>query len=121
MTWFYRQSTGELKHDNNSIAFGYSGFGADKNKPESENNKGSGPIPRGRWLIGPVRDSKNTGPYSIVLNPAPGTDTLGRGDFRIHGDSIAAPGSASHGCIIMPRVVRQAIMASKDNVLEVIE
>jgi hypothetical protein len=52
--------------------------------------------------------------------PDPGTETFGRGEFRIHGDSIAHPGTASHGCIILPRAVRDAIWRSGDRALEVV-
>jgi hypothetical protein len=83
--------------------------------------KGVGPIPRGKWRMAGVKDSPNTGPYTIVLEPLPGTDTCGRADFRIHGDSIANPGTASHGCIILARPQREAIWRSGDHMLEVVE
>ena len=63
----------------------------------------------------------STGPFTLVLAPAPGTETHGRSAFRIHGDSIRLPGTASHGCIILPRPVREAIWASGDRDLEVVE
>lgn len=40
--------------------------------------------------------------------------------FRIHGDSIRAPGTASHGCIILPRAIRDRIWASGDRALQVV-
>jgi hypothetical protein len=52
--------------------------------------------------------------------PDRGTETFGRSEFRIHGDSIAHPGMASHGCIILPRAVRDAIWRSGDRALEVV-
>jgi len=36
----------------------------------------------------------------------------GRSAFLIHGDSIAAPGTASHGCIILARPDRERIAES---------
>ena len=68
-----------------------------------------------------MKDSPNTGPFTILLEPAPGTDTLGRSAFRIHGDSVRAPGTASHGCIILPRAIRDHIWRSGDRDLEVVE
>jgi hypothetical protein len=54
------------------------------------------------------------------LTPEDGTDTHGRGGFLIHGDSLQHTGSASHGCIILPRPTRMEIAASEDRELEVI-
>jgi hypothetical protein len=121
MTWTWDQSAGELRHDGAFVAKGYSGAASGKNSPSMQAAKDVGPIPRGKWRMTGVVDSPHTGPFTIDLAPQPGTDTCGRGDFRIHGDSIADPGSASHGCIILPRVTRQRIWASGDRNLEVIE
>jgi hypothetical protein len=46
--------------------------------------------------------------------PYSGTNTLGRGGFLIHGDSVRAPGTASQGCIIMDPATRQRISSSGD-------
>lgn len=121
MSWVYDQSSGELSHNGSIVSTGYSGAGRGKNNAALQDAKGIGPIPRGHWVMTDIRDSANTGPLTIVLEPVAGTDTCGRGDFRIHGDSIKAPGTASHGCIIMPRVVRQAIWRSGDRDLTVVE
>ncbi|HYE46677.1 MAG TPA: hypothetical protein VEA44_12995, partial [Caulobacter sp.] len=48
-------------------------------------------------------------------------EATGRSAFRIHGDSVRAPGTASKGCIILPRAVREAIWRSGDRDLEVVE
>lgn len=45
----------------------------------------------------------------------------GRTLFRIHGDSRLSPGTASEGCIILPRHVRAQISASGDIDLVVVE
>jgi len=118
--WTWDQSAGALSRAGAVVSCGYSGAGRGKNNPALQAAVGIGPIPRGRWRIVAVKDSANTGPFTIVLEPEAGTDTHGRSAFRIHGDSIANPGSASHGCIILPRGIRQAIWASKDRLLEVV-
>lgn len=118
--WTWDQSAGELSRDGEVVSRGYSGSGRGKNNPSMQAAKGVGPIPRGDWRITGVKDSPNTGPFTIVLQPNADTDTCGRSDFRIHGDSIARPGEASHGCIILPRSVREAIWNSKDRMLRVI-
>jgi hypothetical protein len=111
MKLIWDQSAGSLSRDGVVIGAGYAGAGRGKNNPSMQAAKAVGPIPRGRWRMVTVRDSPNTGPYTIVLEPCSGTDTCGRGDFRIHGDSIRNPGTASHGCIVIQRAIRQAIYA----------
>lgn len=117
--WTWDQSAGLLTRAGKSWR-GYSGAARGKNNPAMQAAMGIGPIPRGRWTITGCRNSPNTGPRTLILMPDAGTETFGRSEFRIHGDSIARPGTASHGCIILPRAVRDAIWASGDRALEVI-
>jgi len=117
--WTWDQSAGLLTRAGKSWR-GYSGAGHGKNNPAMEAAVGVGPIPQGRWTIEGRDDSPNTGPCTLTLKPDLGTDTFGRSEFRIHGDNIAHPGTASHGCIILPRAVRDAIWASGDRALSVI-
>jgi type VI secretion system (T6SS) effector TldE1-like protein len=125
MPWTYSQTTGQMLDPNgNLVATGYSGLDVPgglqgKNNPDAENVPNVGPTPRGTYQIGPAFDSNDHGPIVMHLVPEPGTDTLGRSGFLIHGDSVHAPGTASHGCVIMPRPVREAIAASPDRELEV--
>lgn len=70
---------------------------------------GVGPIPVGAYAIGKPFDSARTGPVVMRLTPLPGTVTYGRDDFELHGDSRDHPGAASHGCIILPRPLRERI------------
>jgi hypothetical protein len=124
--WTWDQSAGTLSRDGKVVARGYSGRDLGKNNPAMEGARGIGPIPRGRWTIGAPYDSKNTGKYTLTVTACDGNgdDThqpTGRGAFRIHGDSIANPGTASHGCIILPRAIRELIWNSGDRDLEVVE
>lgn len=119
--WKWDQSAGILYRDGNIVCRGYSGLGTDKNKPDSQDKTGVGPIPRGMWKIEGIYHSSKTGPFTIQLNPDKDTNTCGRSEFRIHGDSIKNPGTASHGCIILPRAIRELIWNSKDRDLEVVE
>jgi len=126
MTWHYDQSSGELSRDGKLISRGYSGNGRGKNNPALEGVPGIGPIPAGRYKIGKPYDSQNVGPFAMPLDAVdakPGDDVearTGRGAFRVHGDSIKAPGTASKGCIILPRTIREAIWKSGDRDLEVV-
>jgi hypothetical protein len=119
MTWKWDQSAGELSHNGVVIARGYSGKGAAKNDPAMEHVRATGPIPRGRWKIGAPWTSSRTGPYVMSLSPI-GHDARGRSAFQIHGDSTRAPGTASSGCIILARPVRERIWKSGDHELEVV-
>lgn len=95
----------------------YSGFGGHKNDPAACNVPNVGPIPPGKYRIGKAYQHEHLGPVVMNLDPLPGTDTFGRSLFRIHGDNKEH--NASHGCIIAPRSLREAINASQDRVLEV--
>lgn len=120
MGWKWDQSAGELTRDGVLISKGYSGAGRGKNNPAMQALVAVGPIPAGHWLITGRYNSANVGPAALILDPRPGTQTFGRSAFRIHGDSIRAPGTASHGCIILPRAIRDRIWASGDRSLEVV-
>lgn len=119
MTWTWHQSAGLLTRGSQTWR-GYSGAARGKNNPALQEAVGLGPIPRGGWRIVDRCNSPNTGPCTLILEPEPGTVTFGRSQFRIHGDSIAHPGTASHGCIILPRTVRDAVWRSRDRTLEVV-
>lgn len=118
--WIWQQSAGALSRAGKIIGRGYSGAGRGKNSPSMQAAVGVGPIPAGQWRFVSVGDSPNTGPYTIVCAPGQNTNTFGRSAFRVHGDSIAHPGAASHGCIILPLAVRRAIWSSGDRDLTVI-
>jgi hypothetical protein len=117
MPWSYSQSTGTLAHDGQVVAIGYSGHDNGKNNPDMQQVPNTGPIPKGRYFMGPPHDSAKVGPFALALDPAPGTDTFGRSAFMIHGDSIVHPGTASEGCIILLRDARNKIVESGDDQL----
>lgn len=118
----YEQSTGELfGTDGRLIGKGYSGFGAFKNDPSKQDQPNEGPIPQGRYYIGPLIKTELHGPDVMRLIARPGTNIFGRAGFLIHGDSVSNPGTASHGCIIMPKDVRLLVGNGEDRELEVVE
>lgn len=119
--WTYSQKSGELEQDGKKVATGYSGAGAGKNNPELQNLHNVGPIPQGDWTVtGPPVDTKTHGPYVLKLTPATETETFGRSGFLMHGDSKEHPGTASEGCIIIPRPVREDVWKSGDRDLKVV-
>lgn len=120
--WTYAQKTGELQQDGKDVGTGYSGFGAGKNNPVMESVHSVGPIPVGKWtIIGPPANTAEHGPCVLTLRPAMETNTFGRDGFLMHGDSRESPGCASHGCVIMPRPVREQVWKSGDTALEVVK
>jgi hypothetical protein len=124
MTWVWVQSEGRLFRDGRLISYGYSGKGRGKNNPALQSIAGVGPIPTGRWRIGAPYKSERVGPFTLPLYAEDGGEldrheATGRSAFRMHGDSIKAPGTASKGCIILPRAVREAVWRSGDRALVV--
>ena len=96
---------------------GYSGRGEGRNNIEKVKVRMVGPIPPGCYRIGPAYAHARLGPVTMNLDPVPGTAMFGRSLFRIHGDNAAH--DASNGCIILSRVLRDAIAASPDRLLDV--
>ena len=116
MPWNYSQSTGTLTRDGQFIAAGYSGAGIGRNNPAEQAVRDVGPIPQGRYNIGPHFDAVVQGPCVMRLTPV-GHDALGRDGFLIHGDNLTH--EASTGCIVLPPEIRETIAASEDRDLEV--
>jgi hypothetical protein len=120
--WRYEQATGNLIAPDGTLAGqGYSGNGADLDNPAAENVVGHGPIPRGMWTIGAFAAFPHLGELAAPLTPCPGNNMDGReGGFFIHGDNPAMNHTASDGCIILARPLRQQIADSGDTALQVV-
>jgi hypothetical protein len=119
--WTFVQETGAmLDPKGNLLAAGYSGAPAYKNNPDNEDLKDRGPIPQGTYAIHPPVDTVTHGPFVMWLTPDPANEMYGRSAFGIHGDSVTQPGTASEGCIILPRYARDRIAESGDSLLKVI-
>lgn len=118
--WTFEISTGKIAHAGLNIGRGYSGHGEGRGNPKLCDVPNVGPIPPGKYSIGEAYQHPHLGPLVMNLDPLPGTETFGRSLFRIHGDSLTAPGNASHGCICAPPAVRRAINASDDKIMEVL-
>ncbi len=120
----YIQRSGKLLgKDGVVFAVGYSGRNQGKNNPAMQDVQNMGPIPVGLYRIGDAYTHEHLGPLTMNLTPDAANEMFGRGEFRIHGDSKAEPGMASHGCIIMPHEVRDFIashLAEGQRSLEVI-
>ena len=119
--WVYQQRTGDLTDpQGNHAGQGYSGHGEGVNNPALQAVHDVGPIPVGVWRIGAPMSHPVMGPIVMPLNPAAGTDALGRTGFYIHGDTPDMNQTASHGCVVLSRNLRLAIAASGDSQFKVI-
>lgn len=134
MGWRFAISTGELSLDGKIVATGYAGGGSGKNNPEccgaqmGTLGRGNfGPLPVGKYTIGPPYNDEHRGQYTMQLIPAAENQMHGRSGFLIHADSIREPGTASEGCIVPVSgvdgetgfAIRAMIAASPDRELEV--
>lgn len=119
--WTYHQSTGVLTHDGETAGTGYSGNGEGMNNPAMQDVRGHGPLPAGSYTIGaPLDPPDHLGPLAMPLTPAPANEMFGRSAFFMHGDNAAMNYSASDGCIVMARAIRQAVLGSGDTALTVV-
>ena len=121
MPWTYHQKSGAWHDPHGTLMhYGYSGHGDGVNNPALESKPNVGPIPRGLWQIQPAFDHPKLGPVAMRLTMQRG-NTYGRTAFLIHGDNAARNRTASEGCIIPPRLIREAVAASQDRGLLVVE
>lgn len=119
--WVWASKTGALlDHKLRLKTYGYAGREAGFNNPLMQHIKGIGPIPEGLYTMEAPHESPTTGPYSLRLVPHEDNEMYGRSSFAMHGDSTAAPGTASHGCIVVGREHREAAWTSGDHDVRVI-
>lgn len=116
--WTYNQATGILSHGE-PVGKGYSGHGQGLNNPKLQMVHNLGPLPRGIWEIGEWFDDKHLGVCVAALRPTD-QDVFGRGGFFIHGDNQRMNHTASDGCIILSRQLREAIKNSNEKYIEVL-
>lgn len=116
----YSQKTGTLSHGGEPIGKGYAGHGEGLNNPKLEMVHNLGPIPKGVWDIGLFFDDKHLGPCVAALRPT-AQDVFGRGGFFIHGDNKRMNHTASDGCIILSKELRELIRDSNETTITVKE
>jgi hypothetical protein len=121
--WTYRQSNGVLTRDGVAAGTGYSGMGVATNNPAMQNVANQGPLPQGSYSIGAALaiGPGRTGKFVLPLRPDPANQMFGRSGFYIHGDNPAENFTASDGCIVLSPTIREAVAASGDHELAVVE
>lgn len=120
MAWSYSITSGALLDPSGIlIGHGYSGRGEGLNNSSMTNVPDVGPIPVGHYTIGSPFDSDKVGKFALPLTPDPTNIMFGRSLFRIHGDNPELNHTASEGCIILARDIREKIAKSLDKILAV--
>jgi hypothetical protein len=119
MPWSYSQSSGALSHDGVPVGTGYSGNGEGLDNPHLQDVPDEGPIPEGIYAIGPASTHPGKGQVVMALRPDPANRMFRRSGFLIHGDNANMNHTASEGCIILSRSIRNQIDKSEDRVLVV--
>lgn len=114
--FFYRQQ-GTFYLEDQYLSTAYSGHGPGLNNPNFEEDHDVGPIPAGKWLVGVFFDHPHLGPFVAHLSPFAATKTYGRVGFLIHGDNTEMNHSASDGCIILERPVREKMSEEKEHII----
>lgn len=116
----YGQKSGKLGLDGQYLGMAYSGHNGGINNPAMEADAGVGPIPRGRWkIVAWLNTHPILGPCVAQLEPD-GHDAHGRSGFFIHGDNARLNHSASHGCIVANRFIRNRLRDSGETELTVV-
>lgn len=117
--WSFSQSNGAVRNAAGAIiGLAYAGHGAGLNNPAMQEIRDVGPIPQGRWSIGPLRTLPHLGPC-MALTPLGGTDTFGRSGFLIHEDNAQHDHSASCGCVVVSPSTLSAMDGAPDRILTV--
>lgn len=116
MSWIYEISSGTLSK---IVGHGYSGHGDGLNNPSMTNVPDVGPLPPGKYKINKPIQDEHVGVFALPLTPDPSNDMHGRSAFFIHGDNPQLNHTASNGCIILVRPLRDAIANSGDDELVV--
>jgi hypothetical protein len=118
VSWTWKITSGELLNQNDiPVGHGYAGHGEGLNNPAMIGTPDVGPLPIGTYTIGPHQDNPHVGLFAMRLTPDPANEMFGRAGFFIHGDNVEMNHTASDGCIILPRAVRQDVANSADDTL----
>jgi hypothetical protein len=118
--WVYFQLSGELHHNGNFITRGWAGKLNGYKNPLAQDQHNIGPLPCGFYTIGKGYEHRELGLVTMNLTPDPENEMFGRSDFRIHGSSEKEPLLSSEGCIILMRLIREAVDYDTDKQLQVI-
>ncbi|MEQ4531313.1 MAG: tlde1 domain-containing protein [Mixta sp.] len=117
MAWIYEVRKKTFERDG-IVQFNvmYAGAPGYKDNPDFQCEINKGPLPRGKYRIGPpIAKHPTAGRFVLRLTPYKENAMCGRSGFLIHGDN--GKGTASNGCIVMAFENRQKIATSQDKEL----
>lgn len=117
--WTWQISSGTMFAPTGQAYPGYSGNGPGLNNPDMCTVSDVGPLPPGTYTIGDPVDDLHVGFFALPLTPDPSNQMFKRFAFFLHGDNPLGDFSASDGCIVLARPIREAIAASPDKTLVV--
>lgn len=118
MSWTYKITSGTLLNQNLiAVGHGYAGHSEGLNNPTMCNIPDVGPLPTGKYTIESAHDNPHVGKFAMRLDPDPTNQMYGRAGFFIHGDNPEMNHTASDGCIILARAIRNDVANSADNEL----
>ena len=116
----YAQKTGELQQDSTHVATGYSGSGSGNN-PAMQNVADVGPIPAGDWTIAGHPPTPPVMVHTFCnFSRTPKPRPSAAADSSCMATPKRHPGSASEGCVILPRDAREQVWNSGDRDLEMV-
>jgi hypothetical protein len=118
--WIYFRGTGELVRNGVVAGAGYAGCGEGLNNPAMSNVPDVGPLPAGDYTIGKFGAHPDVGLFAAPLQVDARNEMFGRDGFFLHGDNEEMNHTASEGCIVMAREIREAVAASGDTLLRVL-
>ncbi len=121
----WKQSTGTMTDQaSNVVGKGYAGHHEGLNNPALQDRHGVGPLPQGRYMIGPLLSSHIVGNVVLQscahLTPHPENEMFGRAGFLIHGRKSLTDMEASEGCIVLDHDDRLKVLNSEDKELIVV-
>src|SRR6266704_758965 len=87
----YQQSNGKLYRDGLYFGTGWAGQGKGKNNSAEQSDPNIGPLPQGRYTIGPAYRHPRLGPVVMALTPDSHNQMYNRAFFRIHGAAHENP------------------------------
>lgn len=124
--WTWQQTSGQMLNATGTlIGTGYAGRGDGLNDQAMQSEKGIGPLPRGKYTIGPLLSSHTVGNVVLVwcaqLTPDPANEMFDRAGFMIHGRKSLTDMDASEGCIVLDFNPRMQVLKSEDRDLMVVE
>jgi hypothetical protein len=91
------------------------------NNPALQARSGVGPLPCGKYTIGPLEASHgHLGVNVCALIPYPDNEMFGRSEFYLHGRKSLDDMDASEGCIVLDHEPRMRVVNSPDKTLLVV-